>query len=102
MRCRLLPGPREGLNPLAAFERHLEPLCSRYCGPSAMSCTEVFDEPAPRSIESRSSEETSQAIDPPLSRPRCGGDGAGSQLAAGDGGAQRYVAIRPAHAPVRR
>src|SRR4029453_8159 len=101
MRCKPLPGPREGLNPLAAFERHLEPLCSRYCGPSAMSCTEVFDEPAPRSIESRSSEETSQAIDPPLSRPRCGGDGAVSQLAAGHGGPQRYGAFVPGTAPAR-
>src|SRR5215212_6411423 len=47
LRCKPLPGPREGLNPLAAFERHLEPLCSRYCGPSAMSCTEVFMNPLP-------------------------------------------------------
>src|SRR4029079_3719260 len=83
MRCKPLPGPREGLNPLAAFERYPEPLCSRYCGPSAMSRTEVSDEPAARSIESRSSEETSKGFDPPLSKPRCGGDDAVSQRAAG-------------------
>src|SRR6478609_9712780 len=37
MRCKPLPGPREGLNPLAAFERHPQPLCSRCCGPPAMA-----------------------------------------------------------------
>ncbi len=79
MRCKPRPGPREGLNPLAAFERHLEPLCSRYCGPSALSCTEVSDEPVSRSIESRSSEEASQGTDPPLSQPRSGRDGAVSR-----------------------
>src|SRR6185369_15777730 len=42
MRCKPLPGPREGLNPLAVIERHPHPLCSRYCGPSAISRTEVF------------------------------------------------------------
>src|SRR5258705_1604403 len=101
MRCKPLPGPREGLNPLAAFERHLEPLCSRYCGPSAMSCTEVFDEPVFRSIESRSSEEASQGIDPPLSKPRYGGDGAVSQHAAGNGRPQQLGPLVPGIAPAR-
>src|SRR5689334_6663632 len=38
MWCKPLPGPREGLNPLAAFERHRQLLFSRYCVPSARSC----------------------------------------------------------------
>ena len=61
-------GPAERVEPTCSFRaRHPEPLCSRYCGPSAKSCTEVSHEPVARSIESRSSQEASQGPDPSLS-----------------------------------